>query len=267
LDSLFAPHDPQTIHQHATPAELAGVLGEWKPRFIHSERSKMLVREVIEQAGFDPDDTYFDVPKPRTAFPTGHLTTGIAFAFPWHRDSWYAAPAQQINWWLPAYPVRPDNTMGFDLTKFRRAVENDSDKFDYYRLNSARGSIAAQVDTEVVARPGAIRHAPADEVIVLPSPGSILLFSGAQLHRSIPNTSGISRFSIDFRTVVAEDLLSGRGAPHADVHCTGTSIRDFRKVSDGSAFDEQLVVDMFGAPPVGATLTYEPQLAQPAGIA
>ena len=34
-------------------------------------------------------------------------------------------------------------------------------------------------------------------VIILPAPGEVLLFSGAQLHASIPNTSGRAPFSAD----------------------------------------------------------------------
>jgi hypothetical protein len=93
---------------------------------------------------------------------------------------------------------------------------------------------------------------------VLPSPGAVLLFSGAQLHRSIPNTSGRARYSVDFRTVDVGDLRARRGAPLVDVHCTGTSIRDFRNVADGGAFDEQVVQDLFGAPPPGAMLVFGP---------
>jgi len=261
LEELFAPHDPEFAHEQFSPAEIAALLGPWKPRFIHDPLSERLVREIVEQAGCDPKLTHYDVPKPRTSFPSDHLTTGIAFAFPWHRDSWYAAPAQQINWWMPVYPVRPDNTMGFDLTKFGRAVENDSDKFDYYKLNMARGTIATQVTQEVQARPRAIDHEAPDEVIVLPAPGSILLFAGAHLHRSIPNTSGRSRFSIDFRTIDVADLRDGRGAPLADVYCTGTAVRDFHNVADGSSFDEEMVVSIFGQPPAGAMLTFDPDAA------
>ena len=106
---------------------MAKILASWKPHFIHSERSKKLVRAVIEEAGFPAEDTHYDLPKPRTSFPVGHLTTGVAFAFPWHRDTWYSAPAQQINWWLPIFPVREDNAMSFDLASFDRAVPNTSD--------------------------------------------------------------------------------------------------------------------------------------------
>ena len=111
LTELFRPHDPEHVHEHFEPAEMARILGAWKPRFIHSETSKKLVRAVIEEAGFPAEETHYDVPKPRTSFPVGHLTTGVAFAFPWHRDVWYSAPAQQVNWWLPIFPVREDNAM------------------------------------------------------------------------------------------------------------------------------------------------------------
>ena len=101
LTELFKPHDPEFAHEHFDKAEMARKLGAWKPSFIHSSSSRSLVCEIIKEAGFSPADTHYDVPKPRTSFPVGHLTTGVAFAFPWHRDVWYSAPRQQINWWLP----------------------------------------------------------------------------------------------------------------------------------------------------------------------
>ena len=256
LTELFKPYDPEFVHEHIEPAEMAKILGVWKPRFIHSERSKKLVRAVIEEAGFPPEQTHYDLPKPRTSFPVGHLNTGVAFAFPWHRDAWYSAPAQQINWWLPIFPAREDNAMSFDPNGFAHAVPNSSDMFDYYENNASRLTTATQVTRERQARPGAIDHQPDQELVVLPAPGQVLLFSGAQLHASTPNTSGRARYSVDFRTVYVPDLLAGRGAPFVDVNCTGTAIRDFVNVADESSFDEELVVKLFGAPPADAMLVF-----------
>jgi hypothetical protein len=215
-----------------------------------------LVRAIIAEAGFDPDQTRYDLPKPRTSFPQGHLTTGVAFAFPWHRDVWYSAPAQQINWWLPVFPVRETNAMSFDLASFAREVLNTSGDFDYYENNARRFGAARSVGKEGQSRPGAIDHTPGVDVIPLPAPGEILLFSGAQLHTSIANTSGLSRYSVDFRTVNELDLLAGRGAPRVDARCTGTSIRDFVGVTDESSFDEDIVRSIFGAPPPEAHLVF-----------
>jgi hypothetical protein len=256
LTSLFAPHDPEYAHEHIEPAEMARLLAPWKPRFIHSDMSKKLVCEIITATGLPAEHTHYDVPKPRTSFPVGHLTTGVAYAFPWHRDVWYSAPAQQLNWWLPIFPAREDNSMSFDLPCFDRQVPNTSDTFDYYQNNAKRLTTAKQIGKETQARPGAIDHKPVHSLVVLPAPGEILLFSGAQLHTSIPNTSGRARYSVDFRTVDARDLVAGRGAPLVDVRCTGTSVRDFHNIADGRAFDEQMIVDLFGPPPEDAMLVF-----------
>jgi hypothetical protein len=256
LTELFKPNDPEHAHEHFDPAQMAKILGTWKPSFIHSDRAKSLVREIIREAGFPAEQTHYDLPKPRTSFPVGHLTTGVAFAFPWHRDVWYSAPAQQINWWLPIFAAREDNSMSFDLSSFDQAVPNSSDTFDYYQNNARRLTTATQVTSEQQTRPGALDHKPLADLVVLPSPGGVLLFSGAQLHTSIPNTSGRARYSIDFRTVDAMDLLAGRGAPLVDAYCTGTAIRDFRNVADGSGFDEETVTKLFGAPPPDAFLVF-----------
>ncbi len=256
LIELFKPHDPEHVHEHIDPPEMAKILGVWKPRFIHAERSRKLVRAIIEEAGFSAEDTHYDLPKPRTSFPVGHLTTGVAFAFPWHRDVWYSAPAQQINWWLPIFAVRDDNAMSFDSASFDRVVANSSGTFDYYQNNASRLTTATQVARERQARPGALNHKPDQELVILPAPGQVLLFSGAQLHASIPNTSGRARFSVDFRTVNVPDLMAGRGAPLVDVQCAGTSIRDFINVADENSFDEQTVIELFGAPPSDAMLVF-----------
>jgi len=256
LTELFRPHDPEFAHEYFDPATMARMLGSWKPAFIHSDRSKKLVCQIIEQAGFAPEHTHYDVPKPRTSFPVGHLTTGVAFAFPWHRDTWYSAPAQQINWWLPVYSARPDNSMSFDLQNFGQAVPNTSGGFDYYENNARRFDTAKSVGKEAQARPGAIDHTPGVEVIPVPAPGQVLLFSGAQLHTSIPNTSGVARYSVDFRTVDTRDLIEGHGAPLVDADCTGTAIRDFVSIKDESALDEELVQSIYGPPPSGSLLVF-----------
>ena len=91
---------------------------------------------------------------------------------------------------------------------------------------------------------------------MLPAPGEVLLFSGAQLHTSIPNTSGRARYSVDFRTVDRKDLLAGRGAPLVDARCTGTAIRDFRNIETEAGFPEDTVTRLFGPPPEGAMLVF-----------
>ncbi len=261
LAGLFAPHEPREAHSHHTPAELARILGVWKPKFIHHPRSKALLKAIVTAAGFDPAETMYDVPKPRTSYPREHLTTGIAYAFPWHRDTWYAAPPQQINWWLPVSGLTSRNAMKFDLQSFARAVENDSAGFDSYQANRDRLTAASQINRDSRSRPGAREHDASEELIVLPSPGQVLLFSGAQLHASVENTSGVARYSVDFRTIDRRDVNSGAGASMVDVHCTGTMLREFVSIVSDEGFTEELVRQMTGAPPDDAILLFDEKLA------
>ena len=62
--------------------------------------------------------------------------------------------------------------------------------------------------------------------------GDAILFSAAQLHSTAPNQSGLTRFSIDFRTISLDDLDQERGAPNIDSRATGTTLGDFLRASD-----------------------------------
>ena len=200
--------------------------------------------------GFAAEHTHYDLPKPRTSFPVGHLTTGVAFAFPWHRDVWYSAPAQQINWWLPIFPVRDDNAMGFDLASFDRAVPNSSDGFDYYENNASRLHHRDAGDPRAPGPAGsAWTTSPPRSWSSCPRPArSCCSPAPSCTPRSRTRPGGPGSASISGRST-SRDLLAGRGAPLVDVYCTGTAIRDFINVADESSFDEETVVKLFGAPP------------------
>lgn len=76
----------------------------------------------------------------------------------------------------------------------------------------------------------------------LVEPGGLILFSAAQMHSSVPNTSGRTRFSIDFRTVHLNDAESVGGAPNLDGECTGTTMGDYLRGTDLAHVPKELVV-------------------------
>ena len=139
ITELFAPHDPLSIQTVYSPEELADLLIEFKPRWIHDPRSMDHVRAIARALGCEPAKIHADVPKLRTAFPQGGLSTGIAYAFQAHRDTWYAAPKAQLNWWMPVWPVAENNIMEFYPHGFGTQVENNSGDYDYYVANAWRG--------------------------------------------------------------------------------------------------------------------------------
>jgi hypothetical protein len=236
--------DPTSVHTRRTPDELADILIDFKPKFIHHPESIAHVRRVVAALGADVDEIHADVPKLRTAFPVGGLSTGIAYAFQPHRDTWYAAPGAQVNWWLPVFPVEADNIMEFFPRWFGREIPNNSGDYNYYVANAWRGHIkdfSGGKDTRVHPAPNEPLTADEPRTCVVPPVGGVMLFSGDQLHASIPNTSSATRYSIDFRTVHTSDVRDGTGAPCADVRCAGTALRDFRRLTDRAEFTEEQV--------------------------
>lgn len=240
--NFFGGRDPQTAQYEMDVRDYAALLAELKPAFIHHDESKRLIRQLLRDFGCSPDDTYFDVPRLRTSTSDGYLTTGIAFAFHPHRDTWYSAPMCQINWWMPVFPMDADNGMAFHPRYFDEAVPNSSSHYDYQRWNAeSRFTASQQVGVDTREQPkalGAVDMLP-DLRVVLPV-GGIMLFSAAQLHSSVENTSGRTRFSIDFRTVNRSDAVGLQGAQNVDSLCTGTTMNDYLRVSDLAHLDDEI---------------------------
>jgi hypothetical protein len=243
LAEAFRPHDPE-LAQHAFPVErYVEILAELKPRFIHHPECKRLIPEVLAELGCEPGRTYFDVPRLRSSTSGGYLTTGIAYAFHPHRDTWYSAPLCQLNWWVPVYPASPDNVMEFHPLYWSRGVENTSAAYNYAEWNAhSRFSAAQHVGRDTRVQPHAIEKLELGSAVPVVAPvGGMMIFSGAQLHASVQNTSGRTRFSIDFRTVNLDDVLAERGAPNVDSRCTGTTMGDYLRCTDLVHVPDELI--------------------------
>ena len=88
-EDAFHPHDPE-MAQYQLPVErYAAILAELKPKFIHAPQSKECIQGMLCDLGCDLEKTYFDVPRMRSSTSDNYLTTGIAYAFHPHRDTWY----------------------------------------------------------------------------------------------------------------------------------------------------------------------------------
>ncbi|HJQ48271.1 MAG TPA: hypothetical protein VJ870_18405 [Amycolatopsis sp.] len=242
IEDAFGPLDPETAQFALCVENFAALLADLKPRFIHHPRCKELLPELMREFGCALEETYFDVPRLRTSTSENYLTSGISYAFHPHRDCWYSAPFNQINWWLPIYPVVPDNVMAFHSRYFDEPVRNSSSTYDYAEWNRTSRLTAAQhLYSDTRQQPRAQEPIELDpQVRVVPEAGGLMMFSGAQLHSTVPNTSGRTRFSIDFRTVHIGDVENHHGAHNIDSACTGTTLRDFVRASDLAAMPEGL---------------------------
>jgi hypothetical protein len=266
VQAAFHPHDPRKIHEVLPVERCVEILAELKPRFIHHPRSKELLRQVLAERGCDLQETYFDVPRLRTAFPVDYLSSGIAYAFHPHRDTWYSAPFSQINWWMPIFEMYPENGMAFHPRYWNEPVPNSSNMYNYYEWNRTSRQNAAQhvkADTRVQPR-AQVSLDPDPQLRVIANAGGMMLFSAAQLHSTVPNTCGVTRYSIDFRTVHLDDLRSKCGAPNIDSSCTGTTLRDYIRAADFAHLPQEAVTPYLDG--TDAEFVPSPSLA-PFGVA
>jgi hypothetical protein len=233
-EEAFAPHDPQAAQYQLPVERFAAILAELKPKFIHHPTSKRLIQKLLGEMACDSAKTYFDVPRLRTSTSDEYLTAGISYAFHPHRDTWYSAPFCQVNWWMPIYEIVPENIMAFHPRYWSQPVRNSSRVYNYQEWNQTSRQNAAQhikADTRVQPRPEELIELDPQLRVATPV-GGIMLFSAAQMHSTVPNTSGRTRFSIDFRTVHLDDAATRRGAPNVDSACTGTTMGDYLRGAD-----------------------------------
>lgn len=262
IREAFAPHDPEKAQYHLSVEAYAEVLGALKPQFIHHSESKRHLQALLQEMGCDLGKTYFDVPKMRSSTSDNYLTTGIAYAWHPHRDTWYSAPMFQVNWWIPIYDIQADNAMAFHPRYWNTAVSNTSNGYNYYQWNQQhRGGHVSQFlkeDPRPLPRPSETLDLDPQIRLIVPA-GGIILFSAAQMHSSVPNTSGKTRFSIDFRSVNTDDAVARRGAPRVDEACTGTTMRDYLRGTDLSHVPDEIVALYDDETGVSGDLVYKPK--------
>jgi hypothetical protein len=260
IEEAFGSVDPVTAQYYMPVQKFVEIFGPLKPKFIHHPESKRLIKEMLIDFGCDPETTYLDVPRLRAVTSDGYLTSGVGYAHHPHRDTWYSAPQSQLNWWMPIYEIESESSMAFHPRYWSEPVKNGSREFNYYEWNSSgRASAAQHVTSDTRKQPKPEQPMELDpQIRVINTAGGMVVFSAAQMHSTVPNTSGRTRFSIDFRTVNIEDVKNGIGAPNLDSECTGTSLRDFMRGSDLTRIPEDIVALYDTAASPDGILVYQP---------
>jgi hypothetical protein len=264
IREAFLPLDCEHAQDELSVERYAEILGVLKPRFIHHPESKRHVSAVLASYGCDLDEIHFDVPRLRSSTSHDFLTTGIAYAWHPHRDTWYSAPPCQVNWWTPVFPLASENAMAFHPRYWGTGIPNSSREYNYYRWNQKhRGDHVIQyVKSDPRPLPRATEPVELEpQLRILPPPAGMLLFSGAQLHSSVPNTSGKTRWSIDFRTVHLGDAVARRGAARSDEECTGTTMRDYLRARDHRRLPDAVIAMYDDGSDDNGRLIYDPYAA------
>ena len=121
IKEAFSGLDPLLAQFHMPVEKYVEIVAPLKPKFIHDPRTMNLLRDVLQEIGCDLNDTYVDVPRLRMVTSNAYLTSGVGFAHHPHRDTWWSAPMQQLNWWIPLYSIESESSHGVSPAIFQRS--------------------------------------------------------------------------------------------------------------------------------------------------
>lgn len=223
---------PRVAHEWLGSAGVFEAIGRLRKRVYLDPRFHGHLRATLEELGFDNAHIAFDPARLRAVLHRGHDHPAARPAYLAHRDTWYALPDAVISWWIPLADLAKCETFVLHPEHFARAVANDSERFDY---RSWAGSDWARKIGWQDRESGLAGHYPS-ALADLPGEAAMgfscrraanLLFSGAHLHRTLPQALGTIRFSVDFRIVHLDDQRAARGAPNVDNRSQGNAIDDF----------------------------------------
>lgn len=207
-------------------------VAELQKRFRTGERTRSLLRDVLEAVGVDPRSTAWDRPFLRVS-PRGRGHDGRGpQSLGLHRDTWASNVYSQTNWWAPIYQVTAGRTIAFHPRYWAEPLPNTSADWDLERV------ITGEI-TSLVPEPTAEADL-TSELRVVPGPGDVLCFSGAHLHASVPNGTGRARLSVEVRTADVRSEATGQGAPNVDGEAPHVAYRWFRRIADGAPFADVL---------------------------
>lgn len=217
----------ETVQQRLDPSDLAERMRILRLEIVKDSVCLDYLRALMAEFGFSPQENAFDPLRLRGVMHNGHLNPALERAYSLHRDTWYANPQSQVNWWIALDDVPEERAFSFYPSFFAKSVRNNSADFDYDAWMNQVGwqSTRSQRDFDY---PRALRppDAAARQSFSCRA-GEVLLFSSAHLHQTNPNTTGLARFSLDFRTVHLDDHREGRGAPNIDNISRPDAMKDY----------------------------------------
>ncbi|WP_077046675.1 hypothetical protein [Pseudomonas sp. KK4] len=245
LEEALHPWSPPEIHQYLDHREQTLRFAQCQNAFAGSADIRQRWLAVVESVGMAADALACDRlhlrfqphREPQQVVPRARTTATIAF----HRDTWGSNLYAQTNWWAPIYPITPGRTFALYPHLWQRPLSNSSADFDMHAIlqrSHRDGRNAVDADE-------AIPHLlemidPQQGVAVDIAPGSLIAFSGAHAHAGVGNCTGLTRISFETRSVLIDDVQTGRGAANIDGHAPWMTPGLFRRMSDARRLNEIL---------------------------
>ncbi|MEZ0260862.1 MAG: phytanoyl-CoA dioxygenase family protein [Alphaproteobacteria bacterium] len=213
-------------HERYTFADMQPAMGEIRAQLATQPQYKEVQTQILAATGFTPAELAIDALRLRCVMNNGHLNKGADLAYAAHRDTWFGNPQAQVNFWMALHDVTPAQSFMFYPSLFNRSVPNNSQGFSYDSWMDKRGwqGMKSNAPAEY---PAATQIEDPAAFSFSANAGDIIIFSAAQLHQTVKNVSGITRYSLDFRAVHLGDHKAGLGAPNADNGSKPEALKDY----------------------------------------
>jgi hypothetical protein len=234
IRAAFGELDPELAQFHLERDDYVARVDSLQTQFRKHPEIRRLFRASLEYVGVNVACTCWDAlylrVLPHGESHASRRTAKLGF----HRDTWSSNIYSQTNWWTPIYPITSDRTIVFCPGYWTRPVANTSSSWDLEVIRAQRRDPSHKLPALPVVPEPSEPVDMASELRTVVEPGDLLCFSGAHLHASVPNLSGVARFSVEARTVDVEDVMLGRGAPNVDGQAPHTALEWFHSVEDGA---------------------------------
>jgi hypothetical protein len=244
VQERLAPYPVPEIHRYLDPQALAKKLGDVQGAYARSSEAKLLWNALFAASGLDMNDTARDRlmlrfqahTEPESTPTWSRSTATVGF----HRDTWGTNLSAQINWWAPVWPISAGRTFAIYPALWDVAIANNSADFDLAQVMERLRTAPQTLGPGQLAPRPTEPVDPNSGVPVLLEAGEIIAFSSAHAHVGVPNHTGLTRISLETRTVSITDTRARRGAPKVDGHARWVAPGLFRRLSDGVALNKIL---------------------------
>lgn len=222
----------RNAHRCLDPQDFFERIGKLR-RIIYLEQEyQNLTFDILEACGIDRDKCAFDPFRLRVVTPNGHLNKRAAPVYFPHRDTWYAHPQSLIVLWIPLHDLNEEETFVFYPDYYQREVPNNSEVFDYSDWIKEGPELKIGWQNKDTGLTGDYSRSnpefDAGEGIGFSTKaGQHLFFAGAQFHKTLPQNTTKTRYSLDVRFVHLDDLSSGLCAPNVDNRSRGSTLKDY----------------------------------------
>ena len=200
-----------------------------KNDFTNSDQTNEIIKLMLKNLDLQNEDIFFDKPKIRIVTYNKYLESGAGYVFKPHRDTWYAGPKSQLNFWFPIFDVGLDSTFAIYPNYWNKKIKNSSENFDYDTWKKKfRFTAKEHIKRDTRNHPVVSEEIDkSKEFRLVCNAGDLVVFSGGHLHGTIPNISNKTRFSIDLR-ILSKELYKNNVGNNIDSNSTGSTIEDFK---------------------------------------